>query len=70
MRLPCRVYWGTHGCGLERTHTEPHECDCCECPEGHHDGVTAPTVVDDVGVICVARPPYYGTATRFYGEDA
>jgi len=57
----CRVYWGSHGCHLERGHPDdvPHACDCCEC-EDHPD--------EDSG--CVARPPYYGPDTRFYGEEA
>lgn len=59
---PCRVYWGSHGCQLTRGHTEPHECDCCECE--HHDE----TSLERFG--CVAKPPYYGAITRFYGEDA
>ncbi len=59
--VPCRVYWGSHGCMHERGHDPeiPHECDCCEC-ENHPD--------PDSG--CVARPPHYGERTRFYGEDA
>ena len=57
----CRVYWGSHGCHEPRGHGSdaPHACDCCEC-ETHPD--------PDSG--CVARPPYYGDDTRFYGEDA
>lgn len=57
----CRVYWGSHGCHEPRGHGPdvPHACDCCEC-ETHPD--------PDSG--CVARPPYYGDGTRFYGEDA
>jgi hypothetical protein len=58
---PCRVYWGSHGCSHPRGHSAdvPHECDCCACVS-HPD--------EDSG--CVARPPYYGEGTRFYGEDA
>jgi hypothetical protein len=58
---PCRVYWGSHGCMHQRGHTTevPHECDCCSC-EHHPD--------PDSG--CVAKPPYYGPETRYYGEDA
>lgn len=69
MSADCRVYWGSHGCNLERDHDGPHECDCCDCPPGRHDGITAPTLPDDEGVICVAKTPYYGPETRFYGED-
>jgi hypothetical protein len=56
----CRVYWGSHGCRHPRGHPPevPHECDCCECGPG----ACKPS--------CVARPPYYGPETRFYGEDA
>jgi hypothetical protein len=56
----CRVYWGSHGCQNPRGHGPeiPHECDCCEC--ANHP--------DDLG--CVAKPPYYGSPTLFYGEDA
>jgi len=57
--VPCRVYWGSHGCDFERGHENPHACDCCEC-ERHPD--------PDSG--CVALPPYYGPDTNFYGEDA
>jgi len=58
---PCRVYWGSRGCMHPRGHSPeiPHECDCCDC-ENHPD--------PDSG--CVARPPYYGEYTKFYGEDA
>jgi len=57
----CRVYWGSHGCHEPRGHPDdvPHSCDCCECAD-HPD--------EDSG--CVARPPYYGPDTRFYGEEA
>jgi hypothetical protein len=66
----CRVYWGSHGCDLERGHVErdgtPHDCGCCECvnhpdPDPDNPG-NAPS--------CVATAPYYGPETRFYGEDA
>lgn len=65
----CRVYWGSHGCDLERGHEGSHVCACCDCPPGHHDGVTAPYLVDDPDVLCVSRAPYYGPDTNFYGED-
>jgi hypothetical protein len=61
----CRVYWGTHGCQLPRGHDsaiEPHVCSCCDCRP--HTGEP-----DDENVICVGRPPYYGSETWFYGED-
>jgi hypothetical protein len=54
---------------LDRGHAGPCECDCCDCPEGRHNGSEAPTLVDDDGCLCVGKPPYYGTDTRFYGED-
>lgn len=66
----CRIYWGSHGCDLKRGHTGGHECGCCDCPSGHHDGITAPLLVGETNVVCVARAPYYGPATNFYGEDA
>jgi len=55
----CRVYWGSHGCCHPRGHPPevPHECDCCECP-------------GECELSCMAKPPYYGPDTRFYGEDA
>ena len=65
----CRVYWGSHGCRFVRGHNGLCACACCDCPAGHHDGIEAPRLVDDAGVICVALPPYYGADTRFYGED-
>lgn len=63
---PCRVYWGSHGCSFERGHEGTCECDCCECgshpdPDPGNPGC-APS--------CVAKVPYYGPETRFYGEDA
>jgi hypothetical protein len=58
----CRVYWGTHGCNLERGHPGDCECDCCDCV----DHASNPL---DEGVLCVAKPPYYGPDTRFYGDD-
>lgn len=59
----CPVYWGSHGCTLPRFPEHEHCCNCCECPGGH-----GPDSLDRYG--CVASPPYYGPATRFYGEDA
>jgi hypothetical protein len=52
----CRVYWGSHGCDLERGHTGEHVCLLCYDP-------------DDAGGY-VGAPPYYGPDTQFYGEDA
>lgn len=51
----CRVYWGTHGCALPRGHEDDCLCVCADVP------------AEDGGV---GKPPYYGLATRFYGEDA
>jgi hypothetical protein len=65
----CRVYWGSHGCYLERGHEGDHLCTCTfvdddpakpMLPHAHDPGV-------DNGN--VGRPPYYGPDTRFYGED-
>jgi hypothetical protein len=28
----CRVYWGTHGCDLQRGHSCEHVCDCGAYP--------------------------------------
>jgi len=60
----CRVYWGSHGCHLERGHDGDCQCDCCDCGE-HHPYPDWP----DESVLCVATAPYYGVNTRFYGED-
>ena len=57
----CRVYWGSHGCRLQRGHDGFHECDCCDCLDHDRDH-------DERG--CVARAPFYGPQTSFYGEDA
>ena len=59
--MKCRVYWGSHGCDLERGHTAHHECGCCEC-ENHEE--------DHETYGCVGKYPYYGENTKFYGEDA
>ncbi len=61
----CRVFWGSHGCRLERGHQGPHLCECAHpdwqnCPEGFKDSD---------GVLNVGAPPYYGPETIFYGED-
>jgi hypothetical protein len=56
-RDECQVYWGSHGCRLDSGHNGPCECECCDC-----DGACDPE--------CVAKPPYYGEKTRFYGADA
>lgn len=58
----CDVYWGSHGCHLERGHEGMCECDCCDCPEGAHPH-------PEPNVLCVAKAPYYGPNTRFYGDD-
>lgn len=57
----CRVYWGTHGCVLERGHHGHHWCSCCPDPAQHPDGC-------EEG--CVGAWPYYGPQTNFYGDDA
>jgi len=56
--IVCEVYWGSHGCRLERGHQGPHLCECCRC------------TVHRAGLCCVGAPPYYGPDTRFYGDDA
>ncbi len=55
--VPCRVFWGSHGCERPAGHDGDHWCDCCEC-EDHPDDES-----------CVAGPPYYGVDTDFYGDD-
>ena len=59
----CRVYWGSHGCDFKRGHEGSCACDCCECPDHPHHP-------EEDEWTCVAKPPYYGPETRFYGEDA
>jgi hypothetical protein len=59
----CDVNWGSRGCMKPRGHPEPCECECCEC--GHHPYPYWPYT----GVLCVARSPYYGPDTQFYGDD-
>lgn len=68
-RPTCRVYWGSHGCQWARGHAGPHECDCCDCPPDH-DHAQPIQDDDEATVRCVAKPPYYGAGTKFYGEDA
>lgn len=60
----CRVYWGSHGCELERGHDGPHICECA-----HDDDYDPVTRLDADGVRNVGAPPYYGEGTKFYGED-
>jgi hypothetical protein len=64
----CRVYWGSHGCRLERGHDGSHECDCARDGEGN----PVPREQRDEGgeFLNVGAAPYYGPDTRFYGEDA
>lgn len=62
----CGVCWGAHMCDLESGHEGTHRCECCDCPPGHHDGVTAPVLVDDDACVCVGQAPYYGPDTKFY----
>lgn len=61
------MYWGTHGCRLERGHDGPHLCTCAD-----DEGVDPVTRLyfDEPDVINVGAPPYYGPGTNFYGEDA
>ena len=57
--VPCRVYWGSHGCQLERGHVGHCECNCCECEDHELFRVRG----------CVGKYPYYGPDTGFCGED-
>jgi hypothetical protein len=61
----CRVYWGSHGCMLDRGHEGEHLCDCTFDGEG---GLLPHMYDSDNGN--VGRAPYYGHGTHFYGEDA
>lgn len=65
----CRVYWGSHGCWLERGHDGEHLCPCTFDEDGkllpHMDDPAADPDSGNVG-----RAPYYGPGTNFYGEDA
>jgi hypothetical protein len=70
VKQSCRVYWGSHGCRFEREHGGDCECDCCTCVDHTADPLHGATDPEDEGVLCVARPPYYGPGTVFYGEDA
>jgi hypothetical protein len=69
----CEVYWGSHGCDRPRGHDGLHICNCCghasikEHIEREGEAVD-PT--DGTTYLCVATWPYYGTSTRFYGQDA
>lgn len=75
-REDCRVYWGSHGCKHPRGHypATPHECDCCDCPDHEaNEGRRTDWTEDEVDGgewVCVAKPPYYGPDTNFWGEDA
>ena len=60
----CRVYWGSHGCHLQRGHKGHHECQCARDEYGNLE-----PKVDEEGVHNVGAWPYYGRMTRFYGED-
>lgn len=65
----CRVFWGSHGCELERGHAGHHECDCCDCP--NHEATQGHAVDEDGDeFLCVGKHPYFGPSTRFFGEDA
>lgn len=64
-RHACRVYWGSHGCILERGHEGEHLCTCTFV-----NGVMLPHMDDEPEFGNVGRAPYYGAETRFYGEDA
>lgn len=63
---PCRVYWGSHGCMLERGHEGGHFCTCTYGEDG--EMLPHASELGDNGN--VGRAPYYGPETCFYGEDA
>ena len=60
----CRVYWGSHGCFLERGHEGPHLCECA------FGSPTDPLEDQLAEALNVGAPPYYGPDTNFWGEDA
>lgn len=60
--MTCSVYWGSHGCKLAKNHKGYCECDCCICDDEH-------TSEPIDGFCCVAKFPYYGNNTWFYGDD-
>lgn len=58
----CPVFWGSHGCDLERYHTGLHWCrSCCRTDEEEHVAghVTAPDSYGWDG--CAGSWPYYGS---------
>lgn len=63
----CRVYWGSHGCSLERGHAGLCICSCAFGEDGPQD--PRADFIEE-GVLNVGAPPYYGPDTFFYGEDA
>ena len=69
MREGCRVYWGSHGCKLQRGHSGPHVCTCYDEAGSAFDPATR-EYFGEPGVFNVGAPPYYGPKTAFYGEDA
>jgi hypothetical protein len=64
----CRVFWGTHGCDLQRGHTGPHLCSCAWDEDG--DPLPYENEDEDGPWVNVGAPPYYGPNTRFFGDDA
>ena len=64
----CEVYWGSHGCHEPKGHPPevPHACDCCTCASHPDPDPDNPNSEPS----CVAKPPYYGPSTLFYGDDA
>lgn len=65
----CRVYWGSHGCIFERGHDGPCLCTCTFVDDDPTKPLL-PHMDDDPENGNVGRPPYYGSDTWFYGEDA
>jgi hypothetical protein len=65
----CEVFWGSHGCNLEKGHEGFHRCCCTDPEEGEViDPVTRTYVGGEMdGVLNVGTWPYYGPETKFYG---
>lgn len=64
----CRVYWGSHGCMLERGHDGDCICRCAFDDAGNELPNRNTPGNEDNGN--VGNAPYYGDITTFYGEDA
>ena len=65
----CRVYWGSHGCDLDRGHKLPHVCGSRDEEHGVCSQATATAVrynVGDAGEVTWSEP----FPVELYGEDA